>query len=75
MGSIMAVQPAEPRHGFRLGRPTPLATYAFNILTQRSGGSMNLALITLAYWPELIAIRWGLCALLVGLAIITAEKE
>ena len=36
---------------------------------------MTFALITLAYWPELVAITWGLLALLVGLAIITAEGE
>ena len=36
---------------------------------------MSLALITLAYWPELVAIMWGLSALAVGLAILTAKEE
>jgi hypothetical protein len=31
------------------------------------------ALIAIAQWPAFIAVIWGLAALLVGLAIITAE--
>jgi hypothetical protein len=32
------------------------------------------ALIAIAQWPAFIAVIWGLAALLVGLAIITAEE-
>jgi hypothetical protein len=31
------------------------------------------ALIAIAQWPAYIAVIWGLAALLVGLAVITAE--
>jgi hypothetical protein len=33
----------------------------------------SFALIAIAQWPAFIAVIWGLAALLVGLAIITAE--
>jgi hypothetical protein len=34
----------------------------------------SLALIAAAQWPAFIAAIWGLAALVVGLAIITAEE-
>jgi hypothetical protein len=35
----------------------------------------SFALVAIAQWPAFIAVIWGLAALLVGLAIITAEGE
>jgi hypothetical protein len=31
------------------------------------------ALVAIAQWPAFIAVIWGLAALLVGLAVITAQ--
>lgn len=33
-----------------------------------------LALVTLAQWPFIAAVLWGIAALMVGLAIISAEE-
>lgn len=34
-----------------------------------------LALVTLAHWPFIAAALWGIAALMVGLAIISADES